>query len=845
MSALLLVSQGSRLTAPLVEFLRGKGFEPFVLSSTTGTVSGGANFDRVCTELGVGHAMSASIELTADEVLERLADLPGCAFCFSVFDEQRDVMARANEVLGAHDASPQALALALDKHLMRRRLVDLGLSALRPFRLSDPLLRAALDRGERHIVKPRRGTGSLCTRVVASWAELADQLAAFERGPGEDDGLAAYFTGNELVAETYFDGHELSFEVIRQDGETRFAVEHQKTQLEFTAETVLEKAFASPPISLTPAQVDAARACMDRALTALGLDAGCYHVELRLATERTGEIACEVIEVNPRVGGGYIYDSVRLQTGRSLGHDWVDVLAGVPVEPTPPRKTGAYYQSYYPEPGRQVLGIERRTDVPEPAMFAELCKPGAVLRADREDKGAQALWTTDLAEHADQVAELERADYVSFVYAKGRTGRPLFLVFEPTNHIFQVIEAADRLGHDVVAFHTLPFPAAGPYAVARSSIAASHLFDSWSDVDACLAKVLAASDGSTVAGTYAGQEVTLQLEALVQERFGLPGKGSATVRELLNKVNVRRRLTDAGLTKLRFFEQVEALALESWPVGDRALYFKPVYGAASAFVKRCADLAQVRAAVADWAAADKAAIPVLGEHLCTGGAEFFLEEEAVGELLSVEGYVHRERYHQIGLSSRAVLARDNAVEMGSTYPYDHPRHDEIVDTVSRIHDALGITHGATHTELIVPADGAIELVELNLRFGGGDALTAMNLAHDVRLEDDLVALATGGTPALPLRRRRFTCLHELLPPHGTTRLDSIELPEPDLPFVKIVKAPGSELVSTDRQIDQIAAFIVSGDSYDEAFQRALDVRRRTLVNGAPLGDDPNNVVVGR
>ena len=28
-------------------------------------------------------------------------------------------------------------------------------------------------------------------------------------------------------------------------------------------------------------------------------------------------------------------------------------------------------------------------------------------------------------------------------------------------------------------------------------------------------------------------------------------------------------------------------------------------------------------------------------------------------------------------------------------------------------------------------------------------------------------------------------------------------------------------------------------------QRALDVRRRTLVNGAPLGDDPNNVVVGR
>lgn len=838
MKALLLVSQGSRLTATLVEFLRGKGFEPFVLSSAP--PDGGVAFRRVCACLKVGHAVSESLELSGD-VLARLDELPECRFTFSVFDEQRDAMATANERLGAHDASPGALALALDKHLMRRRLVERGLSALRPFLLSDPELARRLERGERHIVKPRRGAGSLCTRVVSSWPELADQVAAFERGPAADDGLAAYFSDNELVAETFFEGRELSFEVIRQGGRTVFAVEHEKTLLDFTRETVLERAFASPPVGLSPPELDAARARLDGALGALGLDDGCYHAELRVA----GDDSCELIEVNPRVGGGYIYDSVRLQTGRSLGHDWVDVLAGIPVEPTPPRTCGTYYRSYYPEPGCQVLGVERAAGVREPVMFAELCKPGAVLRADREDKGAQALWTTELDAHAAQVAALEAAEYVSFVYAKGLTGRPLFLVFEPTNHIFQVIEAADRLGHDVVVFHTLPFPATGPYAGARAAVAASRLVDSWADTEACLAAVVAACEGATVAGTYAGQEVTLALEALVQERYGLPGKGSAIIRELLNKVNVRRRLTEAGLTKLRFFEQDEALGLDSWPVGDRALFFKPVHGAASAFVRRCRDLDEVREAVAEWSAADKAAIPVLGPHLQTGGGEFFLEEEAVGELLSVEGYLHDGRYHLIGLTSRAVLARDIAIEMGSTYPYDHPRSDEIVETVTRMHAALGIAHGPTHTELIVPADGAIELVELNLRFGGGDALAAMNLAHDVALEDDLVALATGRAPSLPLSRRRFTCLHELLAPRGLARLESIELPEPAPPFVKIIREPGTDLASTDRQIDHIAAFVVCGETYDEAFQRALEVRRRTLVNGSPLADDPNNVVIGR
>jgi|GEM_PF-6749064 len=69
-------------------------------------------------------------------------------------------MALANEALGAHDVSHDAVLLALDKHQMRRVLVQHGLSTLRPFRLDYQLLRERLDRGERKVRgPPSPGTG--------------------------------------------------------------------------------------------------------------------------------------------------------------------------------------------------------------------------------------------------------------------------------------------------------------------------------------------------------------------------------------------------------------------------------------------------------------------------------------------------------------------------------------------------------------------------------------------------------------------------------------------------------------------------------------------------------------
>lgn len=424
--------------------------------------------------------------------------------------------------------------------------------------------------------------------------------------------------------------------------------------------------------------------------------------------------------------------------------------------------------------------------------------------------------------------------------------KDLFLVFEPINHAYKVVEAAARRGYDVVAFHSRPLPTEGPYARGAAALSARHAVASWSHEAGLFERVVRECAGRRVVGTYAPHEVTLEFEARVQEHFGLPTKGSARIASLLDKVTVRRTLSEQGLTRLAWLGRAEVDALTAWPVPGRALFFKPIRGAGSAYVTRCRTLDEVRAAIAFWDAAGLGCRDLLREHLDAGGG-FFLEEEAPGELLSVEGYSIRGAYHVLGVTSRTVLERDVAVEMGATFPYRHPRHEEIVDKVRRIHRALGIPHGPTHTEVVVPAEGEIELVELNLRFVGADVLLLMNEALGVDVADALVALAVGERPALAAADapRQYACLQYLLAPSGLRRLESIEYPPGGVLVHRQMKPLGAELRSTDFQIDQIAGFIVSDATYAAALERAMDVRRAVRVNGRPLGDDPNNVVVAR
>jgi hypothetical protein len=152
----------------------------------------------------------------------------------------------------------------------------------------------------------------------------------------------------------------------------------------------------------------------------------------------------------------------------------------------------------------------------------------------------------------------------------------------------------------------------------------------------------------------------------------------------------------------------------------------------------------------------------------------------------------------------------------------------------------------THAELVVPLPaGDIELVEINLRFAGGDILVLVNRAFGIQFEDDLVRLAAGEEPAaaIPARPVCYASEQDVLVPAHVRQFESLEIPGDDVFFKKLYLKPGAILKSTNFQSDQIAEFAFAADSYAGVLARANAIRSGLVVNGARLGDDPNNVVI--
>jgi biotin carboxylase len=421
----------------------------------------------------------------------------------------------------------------------------------------------------------------------------------------------------------------------------------------------------------------------------------------------------------------------------------------------------------------------------------------------------------------------------------------IFLVLEPNNHMYLVIEAAHRRGLTVVVCHSQPVSPPAPYDRALSCISHYIPVESWKDERAACAAIAAWCGPRPVRGVYAVFEITLRTEALLRQHYGLPGASPEHIDFLLDKVRVRDALSRASLSRLRALPDDEIRRLSEWPFSGRAAFLKPVNGSASMYVWRCTTLAEVREHLAEWDGNARQMRRAIIDHL-KGGLGLMLEEEAVGDLVSLEGYCRNGRYVPIGITDRTVLARDISIEMGNTFPCPHPRIDEIVERVAAIHRVLGLEHGATHTELIAPVPaGDIELVEMNPRFAGGDILTLVDRALDIQFEEDLVTLAVGDGPLveIPAKPVCYACGQDVMVPAHVRQFESLEIPGDDVFFKKVYIKPGATLKSTNFQPDQIAQFAFTADTYAGALARANTIRAGLAINGSRLGDDANNVVI--
>jgi biotin carboxylase len=225
--------------------------------------------------------------------------------------------------------------------------------------------------------------------------------------------------------------------------------------------------------------------------------------------------------------------------------------------------------------------------------------------------------------------------------------------------------------------------------------------------------------------------------AAIAADLGLPWHSISTIRHVYDKVAMRERLREAGLSSLHTIpirDAAELTALSSRSAGP--LIVKPRTGSGSA------GICLVRSA----GDADEAFSCATGAGRY-GGRAVIAETFAVGDEFSVEAFSHCGT-HSVAAITTKIVARESKAELGHIVPAatSPPLTAQIEEFVPQCLEALGITFGPTHTEVIASATG-VEVIETHTRCGGGHITDLVREATGVDLIDLTVRQALGSLTA--------------------------------------------------------------------------------------------------
>ncbi|MEU6664781.1 ATP-grasp domain-containing protein [Streptomyces sp. NPDC046727] len=259
--------------------------------------------------------------LTRADIIAAVSEMnPAGVVSFSEF--QQSLVSDLVEALGLRGNSPATVHLLTDKLRQRQCLADAGVQSTCSAAITSlqEIEAAALRVGFPAVLKPRRGSGSVHTYLVNSLEECAIRVREVS-----GTGVVDFVLEELLVGDTSGPGagwgDYVSVESVVQNGEAQTVCVTGKHPLaEPFRETgdilpsTLEDSLAAEVVSLERA-----------ALTALGVQDGVYHTEVKLTAEGP-----RIIEVNGRMAG-YVGDLLMRAAGLDLTRVALEVALGKPV----------------------------------------------------------------------------------------------------------------------------------------------------------------------------------------------------------------------------------------------------------------------------------------------------------------------------------------------------------------------------------------------------------------------------------------------------------------------------------------------------------------------------------
>jgi argininosuccinate lyase len=307
--------------------------------------------------------------------------------------------------LGLPGANAEAIENCRSKFNQRVRLGRVGLRtpAFRRATTIDEAVEAARDIGFPVVIKPARGTGSVGVRLCLNRDEARNHTTALLGCAANERGIPA---APEALVEEYLDGPEFSVETF---GKLVVGVTAKHVSpLPYFVETGHD--FPAPLSRETHRRITQAALA---ALEAMDLTWGPAHIELRVT--RHGPV---VVEINPRLVGGFIPELVRRASGIDLIAATVSLATGSPPDLDPSRDACASIR-FVISPGCGIIaaidGVEQAKRIPGVADVLLYRKPGEVIGVEHDfrDRIGHVIATCESQKMAARSAEEGRRRIVA------------------------------------------------------------------------------------------------------------------------------------------------------------------------------------------------------------------------------------------------------------------------------------------------------------------------------------------------------------------------------------------------------------------------------------------------
>ncbi len=205
-------------------------------------------------------------------------------------------------------------------------------------------------------------------------------------------------------------------------------------------------------------------------------------------------------------------------------------------------------------------------------------------------------------------------------------------------------------------------------------------------------------------------------------------------------------------------------------------------------------------------------------------AESFMQ----GIEVTVDSLIYKGKTYVLAISDKIKPNSRFRVATSLNFPAFFPADviTRISNIVARASEALGVSNGATHAELIVSPDRQeITLVEMGLRGGGGHLFsTIIEEVSGVCAPAELAKILCGATPNLQ-KTKKQGCVYRFFNPPGQGVLKKVEMDENLLqqPFVAkfgLTIKPGEKFYGLSDSLKRIGFVVTRGKDRDEAVKNA-------------------------